>query len=185
MLSNWVKQSSIVKIMPKRFIVHKNCKCVSAGIIFYRIGGEKLEFLIQHKQDKKGRWWYEDLGGKIDPIDDDVFDIASREASEESNAAFINDDSSDAVSKCTSYIKNILQQDSIFLAQHRNKYGLFLAFLPNASAKHNFGTHENNNKFRIKRDIRWMTIDEICDVPYNMIHPRIRYFRKLLKIKTC
>ena len=64
-----------------------------AGILFYRTTPlNNVEILLQHRQyKKKGTYyyWYEDLGGKMDKCDKTIYDTAIREASEESNCAFV------------------------------------------------------------------------------------------------
>lgn len=61
----------------------------AAGILFYRVLEDNAVELLLRNSKEKG---FADLGGKIEDCDRDIYDIAAREAWEESNKVFDMDD---------------------------------------------------------------------------------------------
>ena len=108
----------------------------SAGIIFYRYNphNNNIEFLLQKRQHKNNKIYYEDLGGKKDPIDRNLEETAAREASEESNAAFLmvkkNKQNYNILLKfCQAYILKLISENKIILIHHKSGYILYLVYI--------------------------------------------------------
>lgn len=144
--------------------------CVSAGVIFFRFKNGQLEFLLQHKPDKRQKWWYEDLGGKSNPEDKSLDDTAAREVDEESN---------NQITKA--YAKQLMSRDSIALLYQKAKYLVYIVHLPDQK-EFDFGDHENHPKYVIKRYIKWVSLADVKKIPFAEIHPRIRHFYRMVKL---
>lgn len=165
--------------MPKRWFVYEGEACVSAGVIFYRVRNKKVDLLLQRRRDKKGKWWYEDLGGKSGAGDRDIIDVAAREAAEESNGAFIknclpNADEKQLIEVCQRYIRKLIRLNSYAVVHRASKYLVFLVHLPDKQ-QFDFGEYEHHPKYNIRRDIEWMSKEEIKNIPIKSIHPRMRH----------
>lgn len=162
---------------------YKGVECVSAGIIFYRISENgAIELLMQQKKDRKtGTTFYEDLGGKSSCEDMSIEDVAAREAAEESNGQiverYMETDYVTKISRSKNYILDLIRKNSISLMQRRNKYALFLVFLPGDHRNYNFGLKELHPRWDIWRTIDWV---QPKDAFQNLraVHPRIRHLLK-------
>lgn len=153
----------------KKFDI-RGASCVSAGVIFFRYRNGRLEFLMQHKPDKKQKWWFEDLGGKVDLGDSSPNETAAREADEESNGQ---------ISKI--YTMELMRQNSIALLYQKAQYMMYLVHLPDEK-DFEFGDHEVHPKYFIQRTLKWIPIDVIQKIPFSSIHPRIRHFYRMIKL---
>lgn len=161
-------------------------QCVSAGIIFYR-NSPNLKFLIQQKVDHKGRCWLEDVGGKSNPDDASIMEVAAREAAEETNAQILDPtlDLSSAnyetrLIRSKDYILRLMQNPcTITVCNKRAKYALFI--VPIGNAEWDFGDHEIHPKFVINRSIDWMSQETLVKKNIKEIHPRIRNFVMLMR----
>jgi hypothetical protein len=183
------KKRTRIKKIKRQFIIGKNTY-VSAGIIFYRIKNNMLQYLLIERNDNS-RFKYEDLGGKISDEDENIADIAAREAAEESNAAFvtrnlavINTDKElyvEAINKSIDCIKGIIEKHHIqphFFPEI--KYAIYMIPYPEVNSKisYEFGDHEIvhdpsiNNP--VKRTISWHSEYELKKIDIKKFNPRIR-----------
>jgi 8-oxo-dGTP pyrophosphatase MutT (NUDIX family) len=161
---------------------YKGVDCVSAGVIFYRFTDDgAIELLMQLKQDKRtlSSFW-EDLGGKSDPEDQSIEDVAAREAAEESNAKISNQFSTtydEQLKSSRNYIRELIKKNSIALLQKKTKYALFLVYLPEKHHKLDFGSSELHPKWQIHRTLEWIRPRDVFK-NVKKIHPRIRHVLK-------
>jgi hypothetical protein len=159
-----------------------NVKINPAGVLFYRRNQDtnKKEFLLQKRIYKK-KIYLEDLGGKQESYDNSVYDVASREAAEESNGAFLDVDRvsySVLLKLCAMYIKKLLEkEDTRIYYNYKSKYTLFITELPWLDTQTlQFGKIEKHPRYEIKRSMIWVPQDILINLSYKYIHPRIRHF---------
>jgi hypothetical protein len=136
----------------------------AAGIVFYKVVKNYISLLMVNEFKGIG-----DFGGKVDTIDSDIQETASREAMEESNNIF---------DKKIIYNK-IKSMQGIYIPQ--SKYNIFSCKLPSDFDKQpeEFGDIELFNGS--SRTIKWINIYD-PHVDLMAFHPRLRYrgFRLLL-----
>lgn len=155
----------------------------NAGIIFYRYVNNDIEFLLQERYDKKKKnLWLEDLGGKSEPSDNSIYDVAAREAAEESNGAFCNDNTIPIECKieiCKNKILDMIKKQSIAIYISKIKYIIFLVKI-NDTCMYDFGDREFHTKYIIDRTINWISKKELKRKSFKSIHPRIRSFYTMI-----
>lgn len=156
--------------------LYKNIQCVSAGIIFYR----NNSFLLLDRTK-----YLEDPGGKSQADDETIEMTAAREAAEELNAKIQENDIKHEtydkqLQSSQNYILKLLD-NAICFPHKRNKYALFVCELPEACGNPDFGKKELHSKYEIIRDVKWVSLNELLQMPIKSIHPRIRHFIKLFK----
>ena len=78
------RQRHFLPLQIKYFKLH-NYQVKAAGILFYQVLEDGTVQLLLRNSKEKG---FADLGGKIEDCDRDIYDIAAREAWEESNKVF-------------------------------------------------------------------------------------------------
>ena len=144
---------------------HSLFGCRASGIIFYRIINDELHFLLQRV---KNNSVYEDLGGKIDITDNNIWMTAVREAVEESNGVIYGK----TVDECRNYIMNLTERHAYL--NTKIKYALFLVHLP-GDDNYDFGDCEYASGFTINRTIEWISINTIKNKGNKILHPRIRH----------
>ena len=124
----------------------------AAGICLFKKDENGIKILFQYKNNL-----YEDLGGKINHKDNDIFDTVIREAAEESNNLIIIEKERIKTSKLyynkpAKYLSMVLEanlKESLFVAE-------------------NFGKKETCDN--INRTIEWIPLEDL-DIVY--FHPRI------------
>jgi len=157
---------------------------MAAGIIFYRFHPSRgLEFLLQKRTYKK-KTYLEDFGGKREPSDKTFYDVAAREAAEESNGAFLSMphvNYKQLIQLCTIYILRLMIEESYLYTHSKSSYHTFIVRISYDDSKNlNFGNVEIHPQFHIKRSVSWYTCGELIDIDYTLIHPRIRHVYKKL-----
>lgn len=171
----------------RQFIIGKHAY-VSAGIIFCRyINGLPYYLLIKRSGDS--RFVFEDLGGKIDDKDENLIDLAAREASEECNAALVPRNLDDitnerslydkALNGSIAYIKKLVTVYDIKpLLFPAIKYAIYIIPLPDTIEPQDFGeveiVHDTNNNYSIKRTLDWYSIYQLRRISIRDFNPRIR-----------
>jgi hypothetical protein len=157
---------------------------INAGIIFYRksLTGD-LEFLLQERYDrKKKHLWLEDLGGKSEPNDNSIYEVAAREAAEESNGVLYGCDSdniTDRINKSKELILEMIKYKSLAIYIRKIRYIIFLVEMNNNNT-YDFGDREYHSKFVIQRTINWISKKNLMKKSIKDMHPRIRQFYRLL-----
>lgn len=141
----------IVKKKPhKRTLIYLNddeTKPITAGgAIFYKNVKGKMMLLIIENNDK-----YEDIGGKIDPDDENIYTAVAREIREETNGLISDDKLASRLEKANyAYVP-------------KSKYVIFIL---NANStekilkKKDFGEYEEHDD--IKRTIGWISREQLC-----------------------
>ena len=135
--------------MSKRKIFHldtdleKENPITSGGVIIYRFINNNMELLLI-----ESRGGFEDLGGRIDETDKNIYTTISREAYEESN--------------CILDIKNIKTRlkSASFIYNPRSKYIVYIIEANKYEMKllsNDFGDHEIYDD--IVRTINWIPLD--------------------------
>jgi 8-oxo-dGTP pyrophosphatase MutT (NUDIX family) len=169
------------------FIIGKH-SYVSAGIIFCRyINGIPHYLLIKRSDDS--RFMFEDLGGKIDDEDEDLIDLAAREAAEECNAALVPRDLDEitkvrtlydqALNDSINYIKALISVYGIQpLLFPQIKYAIYVIPLPDNMIMQDFGdveiVHDVENNSPIKRTLNWYNEYQLRRINIRDFNPRIR-----------
>lgn len=125
----------------------------AAGVILYRISGKAMELLLIYSRNK-----LEDIGGKIDKIDETIEEAAAREVEEETNGQITADQIIDRLNSAASnqkvYVKN-------------SKYLIYLIKATNEERgldKDDFGEYEDHDK--IRRDIQWIGRDRVFSTSF-------------------
>lgn len=118
----------------------------AAGALFYKKVGKQMMVLVIENDSK-----YEDIGGKIDPDDEDIVAAASREIEEETNG----------IIKAENVIERLRTATYIYVP--RSKYVIYLVEA-NAEEKklkkNDFGDREEHDGF--PRTIGWMAREELA-----------------------
>lgn len=171
----------------RQFIVGKHAY-VSAGIIFYKIIDGITYYLFMERTDNS-RFKYEDLGGKISDIDESIEDIATREASEESNLVLANSNLelikrdenlyNEALEKSMNNIKNIIKTNDINpLLYPKIKYALYMVPLSEDIDMSEGGNveivHEGLSNYPVERTLKWYNEYELNKIDIKDFNPRIR-----------
>jgi 8-oxo-dGTP pyrophosphatase MutT (NUDIX family) len=138
----------------------------AAGVILYRFDGKKMQLLLINSRNK-----LEDIGGKIDQIDDSIEEAAAREVEEETNGMIKRDDIIDRLNATKSneliYVKN-------------SKYVIYVIKADDAErelTKDEFGDYEDHDK--IERTIQWVARDTAFSTAF--IRGRKLNFRMMSK----
>ena len=117
----------------------------AAGALLYKKVGDSMKLLLIETKGK-----YEDIGGKIDPVDKDIIDAAAREVEEETNGLIKGESIKDRL-KVAPYIY-----------VPRSKYVIFI-IEANVSEKklkkEDFGDREIHDNFA--RTIGWISREEL------------------------
>lgn len=126
---------------------------VAAGVIFYRYDGKDMQLMLINSRNK-----LEDIGGKIDQIDESIEEAAAREVEEETNkiikASDIIDRLNEARSSQKIYVKN-------------SKYLIYIVKANDSERKltiDDFGDYEEHDK--IKRTIQWISRDTVFSTAF-------------------
>jgi 8-oxo-dGTP pyrophosphatase MutT (NUDIX family) len=118
----------------------------AAGVILYRYDGKVMQILLINSRNK-----YEDIGGKIDQIDESIEEAAAREVDEETNGQITAEDIIDRLNKTSSrqkvYVKN--SKYLIYIIKANDSERLLTS--------EDFGDYEAHDK--IKRTIQWLPRD--------------------------
>lgn len=171
--------------MPKKTFLYKGDEYSSAGIIFFRYNSKKNEpeYLLQKKyNENKGKYYYEDLGGKAKYEDNNIFSVAIREAAEESNYEILEygvnySDYYDKKLASQIYISKLMNENSLVIHNKKSKYILVLVEL-NDHQNYNFGDKEyESNK---NRQIVWLSNSDILNTECDNFNPRMRFFKYML-----
>lgn len=179
--------------MQRKHFTFQGKECVSAGIIFYRSrkNGNGIELLFQRKADRHA--WYEDLGGKAGPEDPTIEHVAAREASEESNGAFIGpfkyaindllpknlvEEYDTHIKRCTQYILELMKH-SLVIVNKKTKYALWCVQLPSETPIR-FDNKEYNTQYYFYRSLEWVPYTKCVKMNHEQLHPRIRHFHRML-----
>lgn len=158
----------------------------AGGVIIYKYVQNKMMVLIIEVEGK-----YEDIGGKIDPSDDDVFCAVAREVGEETNEMIKSEDIIDRL-KLAQYIYVPKSKYVIYIVEATNN--------EKQLKKADFGDMENHDE--ISRTIGWIARDELMkpnNIRYKMnwrlkskelfnqlieIEKNVRYKRNLFARKS-
>lgn len=141
----------------------------ACGVILYRVQHNRIEMLLI-----KGKTYLEDLGGKIDASDTDIYETVIREAYEESNGLI----------KITR--ERLLDTKPIYTPA--SKYMIYIIRATNEEeqlVQEQFGTYELHDK--IDREIDWFTLDRFYEnvklksVNYRLVNRNL--FDRLNEIK--
>lgn len=117
----------------------------AAGALFYKKVGKQMMILIIENEAK-----YEDIGGKIDPDDEDIMAAAAREIEEETNGQI----------KGENVIDRLKLAPYIYVP--RSKYVIYLVEASPAEKKlkkSDFGDREDHDGFA--RTIGWISREEL------------------------
>lgn len=158
---------------------YKNRVYVSAGVMLYTINPESQNYSFLLQRSSRNSWEYEDFGGKSDPKDKSILDVALRECCEELNFK-------GGITK--KFLASQLNDRRSFEYLVPNcKYILYMIYVPfefkNSMDMSVFGTHENLD--HIRRDVLWMSYKQLHDLPLKDLHPRFNQndeFRSRLPI---
>ena len=132
----------------------------AGGVLLYRVNeqNKQIEFLLAKNGNR-----YEDLGGKIDKCDADIYETIAREVKEESNN-LIN---------YNSIILRIKENNPIFVKY--SKYMLFIIESNNYErdlTSEMFGIREIHDN--IDRTVHWISFDDFFEfVKQKKINPRL------------
>lgn len=140
---------------------------ISAGVLFYTEDFcGRIHLLMQKVSDKD--WIWSDFGGKSEPEDTCIEDVAFRECQQELNFK---------AGITTEYLRECLKdKKSTVYRIPELKYMLYVLYLP-YSFKETvdvsvFGkTEEFDN---IERVVRWISYYDFCKAPHQDIHPRLK-----------
>jgi 8-oxo-dGTP pyrophosphatase MutT (NUDIX family) len=154
------------------------CSFVSAGVLFYFKSSDGIFYLMQKRKDKP---YIEDIGGKSEPCDKSLIDLAKREIMEELNILAPKDlrPNHDIIDQ--TFIEKSLPESKQILIP-KSKYVVFMVELP-CSSKFDlkcFGTSEYfaDGKVRLERDMIWVHEKKLKRS--SVIHPRLRSVLKFL-----
>lgn len=157
----------------KIFYLSDDKPIMSGGLLLYRFIKNEMELLLV-----EGRGFYEDLGGRVDDDDKDIFSTVSREAFEESNE-LLNKRS------IKSRIKNA---PYVYVPKYKYIVYILKANENEASLKSkDFGTKEIHDD--IHRTIKWINLDtflmpEIIKHKLNFRLKSSQLFNKLKEIRN-
>lgn len=116
----------------------------AGGVIFYRFIDSDMELLLIENEGI-----YEDLGGRTDNKDNDIYETVAREVYEESNGKFKK-------AKVEKYIRNANNHTYV----SRSKYIIFLIEASEKESKYttaDFGDREIHDN--IPRKIKWISLE--------------------------
>jgi len=144
------------------FVDNDMTKPVTAGgVVLYKNKKGKMHILIEDSQNK-----YEDIGGKVDPTDRDIYHTVARETEEETHGLIKETDLLDRLKKAdTIYVP--ISKYLIFIVE-ANKYEAGLK-------KENFGDKESHDGF--DRTIGWILKEDL-------LHPSIIKLRLNWRIRS-
>ncbi len=133
---------------PKKYIIK------SSGILFFTISNNEIYILMINKG-----YTLEDFGGKSDVNDKSIYDIACREAAEESNNIFPQDE-----------LYNCINNSLVYHINPKAKYCLYFIYLDELIDVKQFGDEEIHGK--IKRTVKWISLSEFEKGDITL-HPRL------------
>jgi hypothetical protein len=144
------KTAIVKKKAHKRTVMYLNddeTKPITAGgSVFYKNIKGKMMLLIIENNNK-----YEDIGGKIDPDDENIYTAVAREIIEETNGLIADDKLASRLEKASyAYVP-------------KSKYVIFILSANSAEKvlkKKDFGEYEEHDN--IKRTIGWISREELC-----------------------
>jgi 8-oxo-dGTP pyrophosphatase MutT (NUDIX family) len=141
---------------------------VSAGVLLYTKDTQGIYSFMMQKTQNRGSWIYEDLGGKSDPNDKSIKDVAFRECLEELN--FKGGITRDYLEQ------QLLDPHSITYSVVDNKYMLYIIYVPyEIKAKMNmneFGDHELLDG--VPRTVTWLSYRDFMSLDSKDLHPRFK-----------
>ena len=157
----------------------------AGGVMIYKYVQNKIMLLIIETEGK-----YEDIGGKIDPEDDDIYSAVAREVQEETNEQIMSDDIIDRLKLAT------------YVYMPKSKYVIYIVEATDIEKKLkkvDFGDMEYHDAF--PRTIGWIARDALMkphNIQYKMnwrmkskelfnqlieIEKNVKYKKKLFKQK--
>jgi len=144
----------------------------AAGILFFHISINNEKSLLFINNQKKSV--LEDLGGKTDALDKNLFDTAIRETIEESNGIFTRKFLIEKLGIERRKYKNTIKPkqlaNKLYCYSKHGKYCLFLIKLDDKINCDEFGlteTHTGND-----RTLEWISFNDFVDKKFK-IHPRL------------
>lgn len=144
------------------FINEDNTKPITAaGVIIYKKVNNKMKLLMAESRNR-----YEDIGGKIDPIDESIYHAAAREIEEETNHIIKSDDIIDRL-KSANYVYVPNSKYIIFIVEANAE--------EKKLKKEDFGKMELHDN--LSRTIGWLDKEILLNsfiIKYKM-NPRIKY----------
>ena len=120
---------------------------MASGALIYRFNNKKMELLVIKYNNK-----YEDIGGKIDNTDKNIYYATAREVEEETNGIIKSRDIYDRLT------------DSPYIYSAKSKYIIFLVEATEDEkklVKKDFGEYEHHDN--IKRTIGWVKKETLVD----------------------
>lgn len=135
----------------------------AGGVLFYKLTEDDIEFLVIDKDDR-----YEDLGGKTDVGDSDIYRTVSREVFEESNGKFQEKNIRDRLISNDKYVYKSSSKYINFLLEVTKEESMLETV--------DFGTKETY--CNMTREIRWIKFDMFFG---HTLHPRLDR-RRLLDV---
>lgn len=138
----------------------------AAGVMFYKIQNKKMQLLMISKKGK-----LEDIGGKIDQIDDTIEEAAAREVEEETNGKI----------KAKNIIDRLRKSQSVYVKG--SKYVIFIVEANSSEKaldKDDFGEYEKHDN--IRRDIIWVAKEKAFSPTF--IRGKLNYRIKSKSLQT-
>ena len=135
----------------------------AGGLIYYKFKNNKLQFLLI-----KCNNVYEDFGGKTDKVDESFEDTIAREAREESNGIFEEDE----------ILMEICEKNLAYYK--KSKYIVSLLETKKEYDPTDFGDIEHHTN--IKRTVEWVDYDDI--ITKNNLHIRLKFDNFCKKIEN-
>ena len=133
---------------------------ISAGVLFYTVAENGAIYFLMQKVKGKS-WQYEDFGGKSQPGDTSIKEVAFRECVEELN---------DCITK-----EFLLTRPCIEHLIPYNKYVVFLVELEPSFMNKDlsmFGDHEV--LWNVERTVVWLKYADLWNMHPTLLHPRMQ-----------
>lgn len=100
----------------RKFFFYKNMPIYAVGTLIYKIKQNNFELLLVKNKKNK----FEDIGGKVEQIDNDIYDTACREMEEETNSVIQGENIIERIKKSTDIIYNFKSKYLLFLIKADN-----------------------------------------------------------------
>jgi 8-oxo-dGTP pyrophosphatase MutT (NUDIX family) len=141
----------------------------ASGILPYTFNKKGKMFILFRLHKKKGKYVWEDCGGKSEQVDQSSSDCAIREASEETNGKLF--DEKDSIVECQRKLRTIFETSDIpTIYFKRSKYLLHLVEVPSkllSMPLKRFGSAEEGD-LSIIHKFRWKNIGSIRRLPIHV-----------------